>query len=291
MQLFCILWLMSLSDSVRAMEDPFAEPSLRIGFYAESFPEISQEDIRISIKLLSEELGRDAGIDTTVKVYEDIRVMRNDFEQGKINFVISSSLSLVTDFDYQLFADGFRLVASNEAQDQVVVLAQKKSGKTRFKEFKNKRLILGELDPMTELVVDYLAWISFKQGYRSSFKEVPREKKAHQLILKLFFDQADITCVYNKSYQLAAELNPQIADQLQVIDHIDGIPHGSGLFHIKTPPAFRERVIEQALILATNPRGQQLLQIFKADTVTRITANILLPIKNIHDAWRRMAES
>ncbi len=127
--------------------DPFAEPSLRVGYDAKSFPDFSLEDLEVSIKLLSEELGKEIGIKTTVTVYEDIKAMRDDFEQGKINFVVASAILLATEFDNQLFADGFRFVRSDNSSDQVLVLSQKKYGKTDLKDFRGKRLALTQYDP------------------------------------------------------------------------------------------------------------------------------------------------
>lgn len=290
-QLVCILSLLSFPIWVMAIDDPFSEQSLRVGFFSKSFPDFTLEDIEVSVKMLSEQLGVEVGVETKVTIYDDLRTMRKDFEQGRINFVVSSSLSLVTEFDGQLFADGIRLVMSSDSPDQVVVLAQKKSGKSTFKEFIGKRLVMVQFDPMTDLVMEYLSWHNFKQGYQASFIEIPREKKAHQLILKLFFDQADITCVYNNSYQVAVDLNPQLREQLEIIANIDGIPQGAGLFHINTPLSFRTKVIEQALKISSRSRGQQLLQVFKADKVLRATSDDLLPVKKLYDDWRKMVSN
>ncbi len=279
--------LLSCPVWVVAGEDPFAELTFRAGFFIKSFPDFSLEDAEISVKLLAEELGKDVGIKTSVTIYDDIRVMRNDFEQGKINFVVSSTLSLTTDFDQALFADGFRLVVNSDYKDQILVLARK-SAQTSFKSLKGKRLVLAKFDPMTDLVIDYLSWKNFKQGYLSSFLQEPREKKAHQLILKLFFSQADVTCVYFNAYQVAIELNPQLADKLAIVEQIGGVPPGAGLFHVKTPKEFRQRVIEQALKLSDKPRGQQLLQLFNAEQVIQVTVDEFLSVKRLYQDWKQI---
>ena len=89
-------------------KDQFAEQTLRAGFYTRAFQGFSTEDIEISVKLFSEELGKNANIQTSVTVFDDITLMRNAFEQGEINFVVASALTLATDFDNSLLADGFK---------------------------------------------------------------------------------------------------------------------------------------------------------------------------------------
>lgn len=268
--------------------DPFAEPSLRVGLDAKSFPDFSQEDLEISIKLLSEELGKEIGIQTTITVYDDIKAMHTDFQQGTINFVVASSILLVTNFNNQQLSDGFRFVRADNSSDQVLVLSQKKYGKTDFKNFLGKRLVLAKSDPMTELYMDYLARRTFKQGYQKSFKEIPREKNATQLILKLFFNQADITCVYYNAYQTAIDLNPQLEEQLQIIAHTDNIPQGAGFFHKNVPAAFRESVITQVLKLSSYARGQQLLQLFKSDEAVRSSAIDLVSTQKLYEAYHQL---
>ncbi|MCF7988792.1 MAG: phosphate/phosphite/phosphonate ABC transporter substrate-binding protein [Methylovulum sp.] len=286
--LLFLLSLLAYPLLIAKASDPFDELSLRVGLDAKSFPDFSQEDLEVSIKLLSEELGKEIGIQTTITVYDDIKAMRTDFQQGIINFVVASSILLVTQFDTQQFTDGFRFVRADSTPDQVLVLSQKKYGKTDLKNFLGKRLVLAKSDPMTELYMDYLARRTFKQGYQKSFKEMPREKKTHQLILKLFFNQADITCVYYNAYQTAIDLNPQLEEQLQIIAHTDNIPQGAGFFHKDVPLEFRESVITQVLKLARYTRGQQLLQLFKSDVAVRSNTVDLLSTKKFYEAYRRL---
>ncbi len=264
------------------------ELSLRAGIYAKSFPEFSVEDMEISIKVLAQEIGQNIGIKTDITVYENIDAMRSDFEQVKLNFVIASSLILATKFDTQQLAAGLRFMRSNGAADQMLVLVQKKSGQLDFKKFRGERLVLAKNDPVTELYIDYLARSEFRQGYKDSFKVLPSVKKSHQLILNLFFDQADITSVFNNAYQRAVALNPQLLTKLQIIAKLDGIPQAIGLFHKNTPLEFRDRVIAKAIKLTCTARGKQLLQLFKSDQAVRSSPADLLTVKKLFDAHQKL---
>lgn len=248
-----------------ANEELFAQPTLRIGFHSQSFPDFSLEDVEISVKLLSEEIGREEGIETTVKVYDDLKVMRQDFETGVINFVVASSILFASNFDHNTLSNGFRYVRNGISSDTLLLLGQTKSGQATFDNYRGKRLILAESDPLAEIYLDVLSKKHFNQGYTQSFKLIKREKKAHQLILKLFFDQADLTCVYRNAYQVAIEMNPELEKKLTVLSELNNIPQGMGLFHKKTPEDFRARVIAQAIKIQEKPRGEQLLQLFKSD--------------------------
>jgi ABC-type phosphate/phosphonate transport system substrate-binding protein len=284
---FLLLELVVFSGLANAT-DLFAEPTFRAGFYTRAFPDFSAEDLKISVKLLSEEIGKNVGIQTTVTVFDDIALMRNAFEQGKINFVVASSLNLTNDFDNNLLADGFRLVITNGYADSMAILTRKNEGLDNFNALRGKKIGLVEFDPLADLYIDFLTQSVFKKDYKASFNGIKREKKASQVILKLFFGQTDAICVYQNAYRLAAELNPQLLTKLQVISQLNDVPQGAGLFHKNVPPAFREQVITEAFKLDTNVRGQQLLQLFKSDKIIRASFTDLSAAKKLYIDYQQL---
>lgn len=288
----CFLCLIfSLFVELTHANDMFSEQTLRIGFFARAFPDFSREDLEISVGLLAEEIGKQVGIQTTVTIFDDIALMRANFEQGKINFVVASTLNLANDFDNNLLADGFKLIPLGEPSENIIVLTRKNEGLDEFKALRGRRLALVDYDPIADLYIDTLALTNFKKGYQASFKKLLRERKAHQIILKLFFGQADVICVYQNYYRLAGELNPQLRSKLQIISQLDGIPQGAGLFHKNVPLTFRERVIAEAINLETHARGQQLLQLFKADKTVRSTITDLTGVKELYKNHQQLNKS
>lgn len=270
-----------------ANSDAFAETSFRAGFYENTFPDFfSREDVEISIKLLSEEIGNGVGIKTSVTLYSDLKTMRNDFETGRINFVVASSLILASRFDIESFSEGFRLIPTIEYPDRMLLLAFKQTGKTKLLDFRGKKIVLLKDDKLSELYLEKLSQSVFKTSYKNIFKQISPETKPNQLLLKLFFNQADITCVYYSAYKTAIELNPQLLDKLQILDHLDGMPSGAGYFHKNVPVEFREQVINLAMNLPNYPRGAQLLQVFKSDKVLRSVPFDLQSIKNLYNTYQ-----
>lgn len=284
-------WVFLSNLAYADTEAAFLQETLRAGFYARSFPDFSIEDLEVSVKLLSEEIGVAAGIPTTVTVFNDIALMRAAFESGRINLVVASSLNLAIDFDDEQFADGFRLIISTNLADSLLVATRKNEGLDTIQSLRGKKLVLVESDPVANLYMEYLALSVFHRSKQAVFRELPREKKATQTILKLFFGQADVICVYQNAYRLASELNPQLLSKLQIISELDGIPQGAGLFHKKVPEQFRERVIAEVLKLDSYPRGQQLLQLFKADKAIRSTSADLAATKQLYYYYKKLTKS
>lgn len=284
-----LTWLIFFSlSTVSHAEDLFAKTTLRAGIHVQSFPDFSAEDVEVSVKLLSEEVGREMGVETSVTAYEDIKAMRQDFDSGVINFVVASSILFASGFDNESFSTGFRFVRTGIASDNVLLLGQAKFGQADFGSYLGKRLILAEFDPLAEIYLDVLSRKQFKKSFTQSFKLIKREKRAHQLILKLFFDQADLACVYRNAYQIAVELNPELQQKLVIVSEMDNIPQGMGLFHKNVPEEFRSRVIAQAEKLHERPRGEQLLQLFKSDYVVPADVNDLAASIALNIEYQRL---
>ncbi len=285
------LWVTIVSSLSPVWADNlFAVETLRAGFYTRAFPDFSKEDLEVSVKLLSEEIGDTVGIKTTVTVFEDIAALRQAFEQGEINFAVASSFNFANEFDNNVLADGFRLTVNSVNPDSILVLSRKNEGLDTIKSLLGKRLALVETNPIADLYIDFLAHSNFHKDVQTAFSVILREKKANQVILKLFFGQTDVACVYQNAYKLATELNPQLLTKLQILSQLDDIPFGGGYFHKKVPSEFRERVISEALKLSNNPRGQQLLELFKADKVVRSTLDDLVSTKRLYSEYKKLGK-
>ena len=265
------IFLFAASSALAYADEVRNKPAFRAGFYMHSFSNVPIEDLKISLKVLAEEIGDKIGIQTTIVVFDDLKLLRTAFEQGEINFVAASSLQLTNEFDVSLFADGFRFFTSSELTDTLVVMTRKGEGVDDFKSLKGMRLALVEEDPIAELYVNVLSLSILKQSAKFTFKEVNKYKKPQQIILKLFFGQTDVICFYQKAYQLAVELNPQLNTKLQVIEKLDDVPLGLGFFHKNVPSDLREKVIAEALRLSSYTRGRELLNIFRSDLAIRTT--------------------
>ena len=262
-----------------------AEPGLIVGISAKSFPDVSEADIEVTIKLLAEEFGKSSGYETVVTAYTDEDLLRHDFEQGKINFVVSSSLILATQYEKSLLGNGFRFLRDTQSPDQLLIVGR---AEYDLLQFRGKRAVLAQNDPVAELYLDYFSLKTFEQEYKSSFKVLPQVAKVNQLLLKVFFGEADLTSVYQNFYQTALEMNPQLAGKLKVLAHIDNIPPAGNFFRKGTPSEFQEKVIQQALIMTHNPRGLQLLEMFRSNRIVRSSPDDILPAQQLYSARQRV---
>ena len=257
------------SDSCFADIHSFAEKSLRIGFFLKSFPDVTRTDLDVGVKYWGEEIGKAKHIPVLINFYDDIEIMRSDFEQGKINYIVASAWVVATQFDRELLAEGFKASRIGISLDNLIVVTRKDTHLNSFKQLAGKKLGTLNNDPITDAYLDVLSMANFGKPYKQFFSKPIQETKSTKLVINLFFKNMDAIVTYQSPYELAMELNPQIKEQTHVIEQVSGIPWGTGYFHKKVDPAFRELVITEATKIKDNIRGQQLIQIFNADQFER----------------------
>ena len=138
--------------------------------------------------------------------------------------------------------------------------------------------------------MDVMSKVNFKKSYNRSFKEISREKKSHQAVLKLFFGQTDVICIYENNFKLATDLNPQLNGKLQIIAQVNNIPQAIGLFHIKTSAEFREQVVAALLKLDKLARGKQLLEMIKVDRSEPANTEDLSVTKQLIAEYKKLSK-
>jgi ABC-type phosphate/phosphonate transport system substrate-binding protein len=180
LNIFTALLLMLFSAWSCADEQQSTE-TFRLGYYAPAFPEHSFEELEVAVKVIGEEIGKQVGIPTTVTVFNELKTLRQAFEDGQINCVLANAVILVNDFDNALFADGFKLVKYQNTFDSIVVVTRKNAGLDEFKSLLGKRLLLLEYNPIAEYYLNVLSLENFRKGYKQSFKDVIREKNRTKL--------------------------------------------------------------------------------------------------------------
>ena len=273
-----------------AIENESIQPSLRTGFYLQSFPDIALTDMEVALRFWTEEVGKQVGIDASVIIYKNLETMRTDFYQGKINFIVASPLVITKNFDQEQLADGYKIVLYGSSADKLLVLSRKESQLDDFKKVHNKRLSLLANEPISKLYAELLSLKNFGKKISQIFNKINYVKNSNLLIYQLFFKDTDIIFVYQAAYNIAKELNPQIGLQTQIIASLSDIPRGLGYFHRREDPVFREKVLSEVEKLGEHIRGQQLLALFSADKIKRSTILDLKTTQQLMQDYQRYAK-
>jgi ABC-type phosphate/phosphonate transport system substrate-binding protein len=120
----------------------------------------------------------------------------------------------------------------------------------------------------------------------SFFASFQAAEKAQDCILSLFFGRVDACATDEISLNLAKEMNPQLA-QLRVIARSRPMI-ASVIATPMEPFPYRSELIEAMLDFRKDPRGLQLLQLFKTESVVRLQPGDLDSARELFADYNRI---
>jgi phosphonate transport system substrate-binding protein len=251
------------------------------------FNNVNRNDARAALKVWFDLVAQQRGyiLDSTVDILETTAEIRARLESHSVELVMMG----VTDY---LALESSRLIVpvltdSRSAQGgalySYVLLVNPSFGATTIASLRGKNILVSSRGGHNT----GMAWLDVLLGKEqlgraaSFFASIKTPDKAQGCILPLFFGTVDACVVDEVSLNLAKEMNPQLG-QLRVLARsrpmIESI--------IATPAdlhPFQKELIDAILSLHEDPRGRQLLMVFKTDRVVRIQPGDL---DSARELWR-----
>jgi len=239
---------------------------------------VSRADFHSAVDLWIKEYDHSFKIKhTDVKLYDHIENMRADFDNRKLDMIIAPPLLIVNHFELKTLADGFTGESTTNEPFDIVVLARKASNIKTVSDFKNKRLVITDHDELGKVFLNSLVIPKFNQPYTQVFSSTHSLLKQNAIIHKLFFSEADVGVVYLETFNLMAELNPQIKKQLAIINRFPIKSPNYSYFHYKFPDTLRKQFIKTTLSFNNTLRSKEILNNFRLTSLIECTVESLAP--------------
>lgn len=275
---FCLALLLIYSGITRAD----SLPPIAIGFYSPVIRDVPRKDVEVSLRFWVEELARSIGLDyQPIRMYDDVADMKRDVVNGRLNFLVSTSMAVVRNFTPDELADGF--AGYKHTPDHLLLIVRRDAAISTPGDLAGKRIVLIDGDKLSELYLETLLMRVWGKPDWKRLGTVSLEQRSNRLLHRLFFDQADAALVYRNSYEAALALNPQLRQRLLVLDDYSLMirsPH-IGLFSARMRPEQRELITRAAMQMNETARGRQILQIYHADSLVRTSIKDLEPFREL----------
>ncbi len=142
-----------------------ADEVVRIGFNVKITRDLNRADVQSALSLWADELSSKFNVPTESLFYDDMAVLRQEFDLGKVNFVIAAGMDFARYFKQSELAEGFRGAIQTDhtrkhSLQRIPNMHQDARGRQVLEIFKLDRLELvgtDELRPFYELLSDYEA--------------------------------------------------------------------------------------------------------------------------------------
>jgi phosphonate transport system substrate-binding protein len=265
--------------------NPFGPKGLRFGYSATLVPELSRADAQAALELWGREFVRLSGYDVPYKltVYDDLDTFASAIRGDQVDFIALGSLEYLKIREHVEMEPALIGEKNGKPGDEQVLLVRRDSGIRGLDQLRGRKLTLlqGAGGEIASLWLDNLL---AKRGLPAAgrmFGTVKVVPKAQQVILPVFFRQADACIVGSDAFQTAAELNPQVGKKLVAIETSPVYPVAVTCLRTTLTNEQKDEFIRMAFRLKDTPSGKQILTLFKVDNMSRGSDRVLDPLSSL----------
>ncbi len=274
-------------------KDKLIIPEFSIGWYFPSINNrISRTDFQVAINFWITEFSRTHKIEhSNITLFDHIEKMQSAFNKGQLSIIVAPPLLIAKHFDLSLLADGFASLSTTGKPYGMVVLARKDKHINQISDIKNSRLVILKNDELADEFLDSLVIPQFKQPFTHVFSSVQHLHKQNSIIHQLFFDKADVGVVYLETFNLMAELNPQIKNTIKIIAKFPINSPNYSFFYIQFPEQLRTYFIAEILKLNQSAKSQQIMSDFKLSALIKCPVESLKPFVRLNKKYNKLKQT
>jgi phosphonate transport system substrate-binding protein len=239
--------------------------SLMIGYMASVFVDVDMDDARVVTKLWSDLVVRKKSGKAETTIYQDLSVLERDLKAGKVDMAIlvaNEFMELRNRAPLEAI-----MVSSREKEfyEELYLLVRKDSGIRSVKDLRNKTFILqkGQYAVVHKIWLETLLMKEGDHDARQFFSAVKDARKPSQAVMPVFFRQADACIITRNGFDVMAEMNPQLRNELLILARSPKIASGVIALRKDYREDRKETVRELLSTLHEDTQGKQLLTLFR----------------------------
>lgn len=253
-----------------------------IGYGSEAMDQYSKKDTMIAMEIWIKEIMQNSEDTIHFHYFDDSQKMADAIKLKKIDLVITYGLDFVKYFKKSDLDDAFTGGMSDRELEYLMLVTHKSSSKEKFLALRNPRIAVQVSEEISKLYAEYY-FLKHKGKKNITFLNVIKRQEG---LLKVFFKNADAALVTQKTLNFAKELNPQMGQNIIILEKTN-IPAGSfGFFRKGIDLQSRRQLIDMALNVPSTNRGRQVLDIFQTGTVVETHLEELIPIEKFYNEYK-----
>lgn len=267
----CFILIFSISKLYSQSETKVVTDSLRvirIGYAADMLSHVDSRDARVAIELWTSQLVGDVGLNmkTNAHSFPGVVSLVVAINDKHVDLVMLSGLDFLR-IKYLVALEPFLVgVTEYGLTKQYVLLSHKDVQSDDLTLFKNKKIVIHSYGKSDDLPRLWLETLLLKKEIASPgdfFKEIAEVPIASRAILSVFFKQSDLCLVAQNAFQTACELNPQLANDLKILDQSPGFLESVVCFRADYDEKMKQLIRERSVLIQSYPKGEQILTLFQ----------------------------
>ncbi|RME92485.1 MAG: hypothetical protein D6766_09905 [Verrucomicrobia bacterium] len=272
---------------------PAGEPRTRVGFSRRMFTGLNENDVRAALRSWFQTLMQErpeVRMDPEPMVLDGVGQVVEALRSGALEAVELTAREYVEVSRRCRLGELFAGATRGVYEEQFVLVARKADAA-----FPPGRKPEGRLIVYDHYRAD-LAWPWLEIWHRehglprpaTGYGRVDRSGRLAQVVLPVFFGQADACLVTREGFELMGELNPQVRQRLRIVAESPRVVPAVLCFWPESPAALKEPLIEAVRELADSEAGRQLLWVFRRDALEEVDPEAMAGTVALVEAWERL---
>lgn len=265
------------------------QKSLRMGFMADTFTDLSEEDVLISVEVYMKKILENTNIVPQANIFYNIEDLQKALRNQTIEMVAISTFDYLRSPTLNSFLTPSisRVYNDQNLFTTYVLLVRKNQNWTSLADIKNATLRI----PKSESIIPtWLDVILAQSGHPKSSVFLSKQSVTNsptQALLSVFFEQADACIVNTRTFDIMSQLNPQISKNLMPLAQSPGYMAHLMCFHKDLPTSDVQIFETQALQLPQTPEGRHLLKVFKSHSLLEFAPQHIQSVKDLIENYHK----
>lgn len=261
---------------------------LVLAYSLQGLADVDARDATAALRIYTAELARSVGYTADCYVYDDLETVIAEMQRGKVDLLGLSSmdyLRIKARADLEL-ALGY--VKGGKKSLKYLLLTHQNRGYANLGDLKNRKLLMAKEDDTARV---YLQTLLFRQKFgesRAFFSSVEEKSKTSQVVLPVFFGQADACITTDVAFRTMVEMNPQLGRDLKIMASSPELIPFITVFRKTLANDVKETTLTVGKSLRSTVRGRQVLMLFKIENFVQVAESDLESIKSLMGEYHQL---
>jgi len=250
------------------------------------FPKVNLRDAKGSIELWTRELAADMKIAYSFnnEFIKGISTVEDEYIDKDIDLIVMSALEYLMNYKKLRSLNPIVITADKGVIGvEYLILTHKENNVKAISDLKNRSISF--IDDYSNAIPQIWLDVILKKNKlplsSKFFKNIVVSINANQAILKTFFKQVEACIVPKNLYEYSVEINPQLDNDLVILEQSD--PYIVGVFcaNKKMDDDFRRNLIQSAIKALENTKGKQFSLFFRVGEVIEYKSEHIKSLKKL----------
>ena len=260
-------------------------PVLNIGFSADLFQGVNQNDAMAAMNVWSESVAHNRGkaLNARSTIYAGTAAMVEALSTGEVDLLMVLSPDMIALRNHGLLEPRFVSVRYGSCKEEYLVLVHRDSGITDLAGLKQKNIVI-QSNARASLASRWFNSLMRETGnvdLSNDFASITECPNASRIVLPVFFRKADACVVTRNTFRTLSELNPQLLKQLVILAESPGFVPAAICMRKDFEADIKEDLLAGLADLHKEPHGQQILMLFKVDELTAYDAAYMVNVEKL----------